>query len=75
METTLLAVSAALVFAASAPPVDAEFRPRSLPAVELYRWLRARRRPCPFCAERIRHEASVCPHCQRDVTPPLSAAR
>ena len=22
---------------------------------------------CPYCAERIRPEATVCPHCQRDL--------
>lgn len=27
------------------------------------------RRPCPFCAEMIRPEATVCPHCQKDLTP------
>ena len=25
------------------------------------------KRKCPFCAETIRTEASVCPHCQRDL--------
>jgi hypothetical protein len=25
------------------------------------------RRSCPFCAERIKQEAKVCPHCQRDL--------
>lgn len=28
----------------------------------------ANRRPCPFCAEPILKKASVCPHCQRDVS-------
>lgn len=23
--------------------------------------------PCPFCQEPVRHGASVCPHCQRDL--------
>ena len=27
-------------------------------------------RECPFCAERIRIEATVCKHCQRDLPPP-----
>jgi hypothetical protein len=26
-----------------------------------------RRRRCPYCAEPIRDEAVVCPHCQRDL--------
>lgn len=25
------------------------------------------KRKCPFCAEPIRTEAKVCPHCQRDI--------
>ena len=25
------------------------------------------KRKCPFCAETIRTEAKVCPHCQRDL--------
>lgn len=25
------------------------------------------RRKCPFCAEPVRSEAVVCPHCQRDI--------
>ena len=29
--------------------------------------LAAGRRPCPFCAEEIKVEAKVCPHCQRDL--------
>ena len=28
------------------------------------------RRKCPFCAEIIRLEAIVCPHCQREVPTP-----
>lgn len=28
----------------------------------------SRRRRCRFCAERIRREAVVCPHCRRDLT-------
>lgn len=24
-------------------------------------------RKCPFCAENVKVEASVCPHCQRDI--------
>jgi hypothetical protein len=24
---------------------------------------------CPYCRERIRRDASVCPHCRRDVPP------
>lgn len=27
-----------------------------------------RRRRCPHCAETIRREAHVCPHCQRDLS-------
>lgn len=26
-------------------------------------------RACPFCAERIKAEARICKHCQRDLTP------
>lgn len=36
---------------------------------EMARQKRAGRRPCPFCAEMIRPEAKVCPHCQRDLQP------
>ena len=25
------------------------------------------RAPCPYCAERVKVEASVCPYCQRDL--------
>jgi hypothetical protein len=28
------------------------------------------KRKCPFCAETIRSEAIVCPHCQRDLPSP-----
>lgn len=28
----------------------------------------ASRRECPHCREHMRRDASVCPHCQRDVT-------
>ena len=28
---------------------------------------RAGRRPCPFCAEPVKRQAKVCPHCQRDL--------
>ena len=27
----------------------------------------AGRTPCPFCAEPIKRQAKVCPHCQRDL--------
>lgn len=30
------------------------------------------RKPCPFCAEFILANASVCPHCQRDLNPSWS---
>lgn len=30
---------------------------------------RGRTRKCPHCAERITREATVCPHCRRDVFP------
>jgi predicted amidophosphoribosyltransferase len=26
---------------------------------------------CPFCAERIKMAARVCPHCQRELTTPV----
>jgi hypothetical protein len=26
---------------------------------------------CPFCAERIKEAASVCPYCQRELTTPI----
>ena len=28
---------------------------------------RAGRSPCPFCAEPVKRQAKVCPHCQRDL--------
>lgn len=31
------------------------------------------RRPCPFCAEMIKREAKLCPHCRQDLTPSLPA--
>ena len=31
------------------------------------------KRRCPFCAETIRTEAKVCPHCQRDLPAPPPA--
>jgi zinc ribbon protein len=31
--------------------------------------LRDERRKCPYCAEPIKGEAQVCPHCQRELTP------
>ena len=27
--------------------------------------------PCPFCMEPVRTGASVCPHCRRDLPPPI----
>jgi hypothetical protein len=29
---------------------------------------------CPYCAEIIRPEATVCPHCQRDLVSPEAAS-
>lgn len=29
--------------------------------------LKGDRRKCPFCAELVKPEAKVCPHCQRDI--------
>jgi hypothetical protein len=31
-------------------------------------------RKCPFCAENVKYEAVVCPHCQRDL-PPIPAPK
>ena len=33
------------------------------------------RKKCPFCAEWVRPEAIVCPHCQRDLKPPTEPAQ
>lgn len=32
------------------------------------------RRTCPFCAEKIKSAAIVCPHCQRDIPAPATSA-
>jgi hypothetical protein len=29
---------------------------------------------CPYCREAVRTDASVCPHCQREITPPAVVA-
>jgi predicted amidophosphoribosyltransferase len=44
------------------------FQAPAIPAVALFKWWRSKRRTCPFCAERIRMEATVCPRCGRDIT-------
>lgn len=31
--------------------------------------------PCPFCAEDIKPEAALCPHCRSDLTKPTTADR
>lgn len=31
------------------------------------------RKPCPYCKELIRKEATVCPHCQKDLSPQAPA--
>lgn len=33
---------------------------------------RSKTRHCPFCAERIRNEATVCRYCRRDVQPVIT---
>ncbi|NMP20776.1 hypothetical protein [Sulfobacillus harzensis] len=31
--------------------------------------------PCPYCQEVVRHGATVCPHCQRDLPPTPAVKR
>ena len=30
------------------------------------------RKPCPFCRESVNPEASVCPHCQKEISTPMA---